>query len=84
MCSNEGQLATLCDSRCGPCFGGRGTLAKDFCIYSDSNSKKISYSDFGYSYQHPDYLKGTFKAKNILAGSYSFETQEIEVFSKSN
>ena len=84
LCSNEGQLATLCDSRCGPCFGGRGTLAKDFCIYSDSNSKKISYSDFGYSYQHPDYLKGTFKAKNILAGSYSFETLEIEVFAKSN
>ncbi len=56
----------------------------DICIHSDSNINKTNYCDFGYSYQHPDYLKGTFKAQNILAGSYGFETEEIEVFSKTN
>jgi len=79
MCSNEGQTALYCSSNSGPCFGGH-----DFDIKSDSNINKESYCDFGFSYQHPDYLKGTTKARNILAGSYKFETQDIEVFSKTN
>ena len=78
LCSNEGE-AIYCGSNRGPCFG-----FKDIDINTDSNINKKSFCDFGYSYQHPDYLKETDKAKNILAGSYNFETIEIEVYVKSN
>ncbi len=83
MCSDEGKRAICCNLEYGPCFGGEGNYLKDFRLRTDSNVKK-SCSDFGYAYQHPDYLKGTTKARNILAGSCEFETQEIEVFAKSN
>ena len=84
LCSNEGQLAIICNSKRGPCFGGEGFSLKDICIKTDSNVNKNSYSDFGYSYQHSDYLKGTVEAQNILAGALNFQTLEIEVFSKTN
>ena len=93
LCSNEGKQAICCDSRYGPCFGGEGRDIRDIFINTNSNIK-MSFSDFGHSYQHPDYLKGTATSKSILAGSkwnfsplrfgfnYEFETVEIEVFSK--
>jgi hypothetical protein len=84
LCSNGGKLAIACDSKFGPCFGGEDNHVQDICIKTDSNFNNDNFSDFGYSFKHPDYLKGTFKAKNILAGSYKFETLEIEVFAKSN
>ena len=79
FCSNEGKQAICCCSEYGVCFG-----YGDIGIKSDSNINKESCCDFGYSYQHPDYLKRTTKANNILAGSNSFETLEIEVYAKSN
>jgi len=82
FCLNESQLAIYCGPDYGPCFGGEGTYLKDICIDSDSHINKYSYCDFGYSYQHPDYLKDTDKAQKFLAGSYEFETVEIEVFVK--
>lgn len=82
MCSNEGEFAINCSAKRGPSFGGNGQYIKDIVIRSDSNANQESYSDFGYSYKHPDYLKGTDKAKSILAGSYKFQTVEIEVFSQ--
>ena len=84
QCSNEGENAIYCDSDYGPCFGADGKNLKDILIDSDSNINKESYCDFGYSYQHPDYEKDSDEAKNILAGSFNFETLEIEVFSESN
>jgi hypothetical protein len=36
----------------------------------------------GYSYSHPQYKKGTNKAKSFLAGSYKFKLDEIEVYEK--
>jgi hypothetical protein len=45
-------------------------------LNEESNSK------FGHASQHSDYLKGTERAKNILAGSCKFETVEIEVYFK--
>ena len=78
-CSNGGQKAIFCDSKLGPCFGGEGTKLKEICMRTDSN-KKESYCNFVFAYKHPDYLKDTDKAKNILAGSYNFETVEIEVY----
>jgi hypothetical protein len=79
-CSNEGEQAIDCNSNYGPCFGGDDEGLIDILIDSDSNINKESYCDFGFSYQHPDYLKETDKAMNILAGSYNFKTLEIEVY----
>jgi len=73
MCTN-GANAIYCYSRFGPTFG-----ESDICIFSDSNSNKLSYSDFGSSYKHPDYQYIT-ENKSILAGSNRFQTSEIEVF----
>ena len=79
LCSNEGKQAIYCDSDLGPCFG-----FDDICIQSDSNINKESCSNFGHAYQHPDYLKGTAKAKSVLARSRDFQILEIEVLTKSN
>ena len=84
LCSNEGKQALRCKPIRGPFFGGEGDYIRDICIQSDSNLNKESYSNFGHSYQHPDYLKETNKAKKILAGSYNFQTIEIEVYAKTN
>jgi hypothetical protein len=84
MCSNGNQYAIRYRSDLGPCFGADGEYIRDICINTDSNINKKSYCDFGYSYQHPDYLKDTDIANNILAGSNFFETLEIEVYAKSN
>jgi hypothetical protein len=84
LCSNESKQAIRCNSTRGPCFGGDGDCIRDICIKTDSNMNKESYSHIGYSYQHPDYLKGSAKANNILAGSNFFETFEIEIYAKTN
>jgi len=34
--------------------------------------------------KNPDYTVGTEEAKNILAGSYTFNITEIEVYTKLN
>jgi hypothetical protein len=62
----------------GPVFG-RGN---DIYISSDSNANRTSFSYFGASYKHPDYPEDTEKANSILAGSYHFQTLEIEVFTQ--
>ena len=68
-----------CFSTNGPIFGW-----DDIFIASDSNLNRKSYSDFGSNYKHPDYPGGTEKAKSILAGSYNFQTLEVEVFVRTN
>lgn len=73
-CSN--QRAIYCDARFGPSFGG----GHDISIASDSNCNEESYSNLGFSYQHPGYQVLTQKAYNVLAGSRNFQTLEIEVF----
>jgi len=77
LCSNE--QAIYCGPNRGPCFG-----CNDIDINTDSNINKNSQCDFGYSYKHPYYLNKTYEAMDILAGSYNFETIEIEVYVKSN
>jgi hypothetical protein len=71
-----------CYANYGPSFGGDDTCTKDIFINSDSNTNQYSYCNFGHSYKHEDYLCGTDRAKAILAGSYQFQTVEIEVFAK--
>ncbi len=79
MCKN-GARAIFCHSVYGPTFGG----GSDLYISSGSNSNQTSYSNFGNNYKHADYQYGTTKALSILAGSYNFQTLEIEVFVRTN
>jgi len=78
--STNDDYAICCHSSCGPKFG----VGFDIHIASDSNSNQNSHSNFSYSYKHPDYEDGTEKGNSILAGSYKFQTVEIEVFVATN
>jgi hypothetical protein len=60
----------------GPIFGS----GFDLVICNCSNTNTTSYSDLGKTFTHPEYPYNTEKAKTILAGSRSFQVQEIEVF----
>ena len=75
LCTN-GASAIYSNLTYGPTFGG----GHDIYISSGSNANQTSYSKFGSSYYHADYQNGTTKAYSILAGSYNFQTLEIEVF----
>ena len=77
MCTN-GANAIQCHPTFGPIFGS--SEGYDLVILSDSNADQISYSNFGHTYKHADYQFKSDKAKNILAGSFNFQTLEIEVF----
>ncbi len=81
MCGIGGS-AIYCNSSDGPRFGN--SQGHDIAIVSDSNVNQRSWSTFGSSYKHADYQCGTEKAKSILAGSYNFQTLEIEVFVRTN
>jgi hypothetical protein len=77
MC-RVGRSAIYCNSADGPRFGN--SQGHDIAIASDSNVNQSSWSNFGSSYKHTDYQFSTDKAKSILAGSYTFQTLEIEIF----
>jgi len=79
--SNEGKYAIYGSAKRGPVFGGDDKYILDLVIF---DTKKTSVSDFGYSYQHERYPKDTVEAYSILAGSFRFKIQEIEVFVKKN
>ena len=83
ICSNGGQYAIYCGAYYGPVFGGDGEVLQDIVIRSDSNTQQKGYSHFGYSYQHPYYLRETKKAKSILAGTFEFHIEDIEIYAKS-
>jgi hypothetical protein len=74
-CSNNA-YAILCHSDCGPSF------VEDITVETNSHINRDSYTDFGCSYEHPEYTYDTEEARNILAGSFNFQTVDIEVFSK--
>ena len=70
-----------CSSTHGPAFGFNGGYGDyDLIISSQSNMNIESHSNFGYSFQHTSYPLGSQKAQSVLAGSYNFQTVEIEVF----
>ncbi len=81
MCLNEGEHAIYCYSEYGPFFGGDDDGITDIAIHTYSNINKMSYCEFGYSYQHPDYEKDT---DVYFSWIVQFSNSEIEVFSKSN
>ena len=76
--SSNGQNAIYCKGIYGPTFGG----GHDIYISSNSNTNSRSYSNFGHTYKHPDYQYGSTEAQSILAGSFKFQTVEIEIYKK--
>ena len=62
--------AILASSGYGPLFGG----GHDLHICDNSNTSGESYSNFGNSYKHPNYVHGSNEAKSFFAGSYNFFT----------
>jgi hypothetical protein len=76
MCTNSTK-AIYCLSTHGPTFGG----GHDIHISSGSNANQTSYCNFGSSFKTAGYEYCTAKAQSILAGSFYFQTIEIEVFS---
>ena len=66
----------FCDAASGPSFGG----GCDLYISDISNVSTSSYSNLGHSYDFTLFFNGTTEAKSFLAGSYKFQTSEIEVF----
>ena len=60
-------------SRYGPVFGG----GNDIFIDANANSNRNSITNFGHSYSVPS---GVQDKKTILAGTYSFTPDEVEVF----
>ena len=60
----------------GPVFG----IGNDIFINDNCNTNTGSSSNLGYTYTHPEYSYVSDKAKTILAGTLSFQVQEIEVF----
>ncbi len=75
-CINSGQ-AIFCSPSFGPNFGGY-----DLEIFNNSNINSDSNSNLGGSYKHPDYEKDSNETKSFLAGSYTFQVSEIEVYTK--
>jgi hypothetical protein len=65
-----------CNPSIGPIFG----VGNDFIIFSDSNTNIDSYSELGYTYEHPNYHFKSNEARSFLSGSFKFSTSEIEVF----
>lgn len=70
------QYAIYCNSFYGPTFGGGHSIY----VASNSNRNILSHSNIGYTYKHPSIEYDTDKARSFMAGSYHFQTTEIEVF----
>jgi hypothetical protein len=61
----------------GPTFGG----GHDIYVADNSNTNYYSYCNFGYSYQSPKNITyESAEAQSYLAGSYTWQTSEIEVY----
>ena len=69
----EGKTSIYCHSNYCPVFGA----GYDFSIISESNINKFSYSNIGYSYDHPYYNYCTNEATYFLASSEYFLTADI-------
>ncbi|KAL9961673.1 hypothetical protein ACROYT_G030665 [Oculina patagonica] len=67
------QYAIYRNSGYGPTFGG----GNDITIADNANSNTNSYTNFGYSYSVPS---GVQSSRTILAGTYTFTPDEVEVF----
>ena len=66
----------VCGDSYGPVFG-RG---HDIFIGKNANTETTSSSHLGHSYDLKLFSVGSLQARSFLAGSYKFQTSEIEVF----
>ena len=65
----------------GALFGNGGNDSGLDLFISDNPRLSQCYADLGNSYKLPEgYIKGTDKARSLLAGSFRFSPSEIEVF----
>ena len=75
--ATEDFSAICCHSAYGPTFGG----GHDIHISNNSNAATSeSYSNLGHSFDFKLSAYNTEEAESFLAGSYNFQTAEIEVF----
>jgi hypothetical protein len=70
------EYAIECHSSFGP------TFSFDIRIANNANTTMSCSSNLGFAYKHPQYGYGTNEAQTFLAGSYSFQLDEIEVYQK--
>ncbi|XP_046854477.1 uncharacterized protein LOC124447551 [Xenia sp. Carnegie-2017] len=71
------QYAMYTTSSYGPTFGA----GHDIYIANNAKSSSSSYTNFGQAYKLPSgYSYGSTKARELLAGSYRFTLDEMEVF----
>ena len=73
---NYAQYSIYLSSTCGPTFGG----GYDFVLRDSSNTNPNSLANLGFTYTNPEYPNGSERAKTILAGTYNFQVNELEVF----
>ena len=59
----------------GPIFGENLLNGFDICLYSNSDDLQC-FSNLGSSYRSDLYPLGSIRAKNLLAGSFEFITEE--------
>lgn len=68
-------------SNSGPTFGdGHEFYISDHSNIKDPNTKLLSCSNVGATYKHPAFSFNTHDSKTFLAGSFLFQTMEVEVF----
>ena len=68
----------ICNNRYGPIFGE----GKDLVIFDNSNIVKSSYSNIGHSYSNRIFPYVSDHSQLFIAGSKTFHTTEIEVYTK--
>ena len=74
---HRNKKAICCECSSGAIFGE----GYDLSISSNASTNNNSYSNLGITYRPPDgYGPGTPQTKALLAGSYYFTPNEIEVF----
>ena len=78
MKTTDVDKSIYCSQRYGPTFGG----GFDIFIENNANVSTQSFSNLGWTYEHPLYSCKTNEAQSFLAGSYKFQLDEVEVYAK--
>ena len=78
MMTTDVDKSIYCSQRYGPTFGG----GFDIFIDNNANVSMKSFSNLGWTYEHPEYACKTNEAQSFLAGSYKFQLDEVEVYAK--
>lgn len=77
----EPEKAVTSHSNSGPTFGdGHEFYISGYSNIKEQNVKLQSCSNVGKSYKHPLFSHNSHDAKTFLAGSFLFQTAEIEIF----